>query len=66
VRPDVIHHFCHPHLASAVGATEKGFPGLDSMAGNLASAVRANRRELVDGTLETVKHMLRTGGYDFK
>jgi hypothetical protein len=45
----------------AVRATEERPPGFDAVADDVAPAVIADRRELVDGTLKAVEHMSLTG-----
>jgi hypothetical protein len=50
----------------AVRAAEERPPGLDTVADDVAAAVIADRRELVDGTLEAVEHMSLAGRDDFE
>ncbi len=49
-----------------MGAAEEGSLGFNSVPGDLAAAVRADGRELVNGAFETVEDVLLSGGYDFK
>jgi hypothetical protein len=50
-----------PGLTSAMGAAEEAPGRLDAVADHLASAVLAGGRQLVDGALEAVEDMTRTG-----
>src|SRR3954471_3389178 len=47
----------HPRGAGAMGTAEVGVVGLDPVPDHLASAVGADRRQLVDGALEAVEDM---------
>src|SRR5918999_1529583 len=50
----------------AIRATIKRVAYLDPMPDHLAPAVRADRRELVDRTLEAVEHVSLAGGDDLE
>src|SRR5918996_2484602 len=52
---DAIHHLGHAELAGAVGAAEHLPVLLDAMADDLAAAVLALRRELVNRALERIE-----------
>ena len=62
----VVSHFSNSGLARAIGATIEGSIGLHAVADNLAAAVIANRRELVNRAFETVKGVAGTRGDDFE
>lgn len=63
---DVIHDGLHPPLSGTVRAAEKRPLRLYAVTHNLASAVVAYRRQLMDGTFEAVEGMGLTGGDDLK
>src|ERR1041384_5906237 len=62
----VVLHFEHAGHARAIGTTVKRFPGLDTVADDLATTVVADRRELVNRAFEAVKRVTRAGGADFE
>src|ERR1051325_4107144 len=62
----VVLHFQHAGHARAIGTTVKRFPGLDTVADDLATTVVADRRELVNRAFEAVKRVTRAGGDDFE
>jgi len=59
----VIGDLRHTGLAGAVGAAVEGAIRFDTMPNDLATAVVADWRQLVDGTLKTIEHMALASGY---
>lgn len=59
-------NFSDSGLPSAIGAAIEGLIRLDTMSDDLAAAVIANGRKLVDRTFETVERMTRARRYDLK
>ncbi|HJY28566.1 MAG TPA: hypothetical protein VJ306_11105 [Pyrinomonadaceae bacterium] len=62
----VVLHFRNAGLPRAIRATVKRAAGLHAVADDLATAVIANGRELVNRAFETVKGVTGTGGDDFE
>jgi hypothetical protein len=58
----VVGDLCHTSLAGAVSAAVEGAIRLDPMPNDLAAAVIADRRQLVDGTLKAIEHMSLADG----
>ena len=59
-------HFGNSSLPRAISATIERPIGLHAVADDLATAVIANGRELVNRAFETVKGVTRTRGDDFE
>jgi hypothetical protein len=53
-------------LGSTVSAAVQGIPGLHAVTDDLAAAMRAGRRQRVDGALEAVEYMGLTTHLDLK
>ncbi len=62
----VVLHFGNTGLPRAISATIERPIGLHAVADDLATAVIANGRELVNRAFETVKGVTGAGGDDFK
>ena len=58
--------FTNSRLPGTVGAAIKSVIGLDAVSDDLAAAVIADRRKLVNCTLETVKGMSRAGRHNLE
>src|SRR5262245_36325984 len=58
----VIGDLRHTSLAGAVSAAVEGAVRLDAMANDLATTMIADRRQLVDGALKTIKYMALASG----
>ena len=59
-------HVRHSRLSRAVGATVKRIVRFDAVPDDLAAAVIADGRELMDRTLEAVKRVSRSLSHDFE
>ena len=62
----MIFHFLDAGLPRAIGATVKRSLRLDAVADDLAAAVIADGRELVNRAFEAVERVTSTGGDHFK
>ena len=62
----MVDHSVDTGLLSAMCAAEKIFLGLYSVADDLASAMSADGRKLMDGTLKAIKNVGLAGRYHFK
>jgi hypothetical protein len=64
--PDMVDRSVDTGLLSAICAAEKILLSFDPVADDLASAMSANRRKLMDGTLEAIKNVGLPGRDHFK